>query len=203
MNNTSRIPEKSAFTLIELLVVIAILGILMSLLFPAVGAAIDAAKKLQAKNDATQIAAAIMHYYTEYGRLPSPDGKGTSPAADGIYAAASNGIIGTLMGITNGTLVDNPRQIVFLEVADVSKKNGKSGLDANGNFIDPWKNVYQIMLDYDYNNTLNITYGATTSAGGTTNEPAVRKTVGVFNISNSVSSPSASNSYKHVVTSWN
>ena len=187
----------AAFTLIELLVVIAIIGILMSLLFPAVGAAIDAAKKAQAKNDVTQIATAITAYYTEYGKLP-PNGASAS-TNETPFDATSNGIVGVLMG-TNTS--NNPRQIVFLEVSDVSKKKGKSGLDANGNFIDPWGNTYQVILDYDYNNTLAIPYGATTSAGSTTNE-TVRKTVGVFNIKSSSSTNSASNSYKHVVTSWN
>ncbi len=59
------------FTIIELLVVVAIIGVLMSLLFPAVQGALDSAKKAQAKNDAMQIATAIVAYDTEYGRLPS------------------------------------------------------------------------------------------------------------------------------------
>ena len=37
------------FTVIELLVVIAIIAILMTLLFPAIQSALDAAKKAQAK----------------------------------------------------------------------------------------------------------------------------------------------------------
>ena len=59
------------FTMIELLVVVAIIGVLMSLLFPAVQGALDSAKKAQAKNDAVQIATAIVAYDTEYGRLPN------------------------------------------------------------------------------------------------------------------------------------
>ena len=58
------------FTVIELLVVIAIMAILMTLLFPAVQSALDAAKKAQAKNDVTQIATAMVAFDTEYGRLP-------------------------------------------------------------------------------------------------------------------------------------
>ena len=61
------------FTIIELLVVVAIIGVLMSLLFPAVQGALDSAKKAQAKNDAMQIATAIVAYDTEYGRLPSTE----------------------------------------------------------------------------------------------------------------------------------
>ena len=65
------------FTIAELMVVVAIIVILMSLLFPAVQGALEAAKKAQAKNDVTQIATAIVAYDTEYGRLPS-----TNPAPE-------------------------------------------------------------------------------------------------------------------------
>ena len=174
MNKTPRVPEKSAFTLIELLVVIAIIGILMSLLFPAVNSAIDAAKKAQAKNDVTQIATAVTAYYTEYGKLPPNGMDGTSPTADAAYNVdTNNAIIGTLMG-TNTTC--NPRQIVFMEVSDVSTKKGKSGL-SNGTFIDPWGNLYYIALDYAYNNHLDV------STNGTmTTNLNVMKTVGVWNL---------------------
>ena len=53
------------------MVVVAIIVVLMSLLFPAVQGALEAAKKAQAKNDVMQIATAIVAFDTEYGRLPS------------------------------------------------------------------------------------------------------------------------------------
>ena len=60
MNNTPSLrrfaSNASAFTLIELLVVISIIAILASLAFPAVGGAMDSAKKTTAKNAAEQIA---------------------------------------------------------------------------------------------------------------------------------------------------
>ena len=196
MNKTPRVPEKSAFTLIELLVVIAIIGILMSLLFPAVNSAMNAAKKAQAKNDVTQIATAVTAYYTEYGKLPAT---GTPPTTTATLSAASNTIIGILMGTD---IVNNPRQIVFMEVP--TRKGTKSGLDTNsGNFVDPWGNTYQITLDYGYSNTITIPVGSDTSAGGTDSQ-TVRKTVGVFNIGPSSSTDSKTNTYyRWVVKSWN
>jgi len=195
MYNTPRNSENSAFTLIELLVVIAIIGILMSLLFPAVNSAIDAAKKAQAKNDAVQIATAVIAYETEYGKLPSK--LASAPTDDTTLPAASNGIIGILMGTDTA---NNPRQIVFLEVQDVSKKKGKSGLK-DGDFVDPWGNTYQIALDYDYNYT-NVVSSGTETKAGSTNE-TLRKKVAVFNIATSVDTKtSASNHFRHVVKSW-
>src|SRR5438046_4854319 len=60
----------SAFTLIELLVVIAIIALLMGLLFPAYRAVQNQARQTQAKNDLTQIVAAVNAFYTEYGKYP-------------------------------------------------------------------------------------------------------------------------------------
>ncbi len=68
LSNSSR--SRFAFTLIELLTVIAIIAILMGLLFPAIGAVRENARRTQAKNEVTQLVAALKHYYTEYSKYP-------------------------------------------------------------------------------------------------------------------------------------
>ena len=152
----------SGFTMIELLVVMAVIGVLMSLLFPAVQGALDSAKKAQAKNDVVQIATAIVAYDTEYGRLPN------SNAAPQVV---NSNILGALTG-TDTNL--NPRKIIFLEIQ--TSKKGKGGISPSGIFVDPWANSYYVALDGDYDNQVGVSTNGTDSTNAT-----IMKKVGVWN----------------------
>src|SRR4030095_8554625 len=113
----TRIGRLAAFTLIEMIVVILIIMVLMGFVFTAGQGVLDRTRKVQAKNDLTQIVTAINAYYTEYGRYPVPGTPSSTPddfwigdwnSADMFNVLRANGI--TWDSSTGNNL--NPRRIV-------------------------------------------------------------------------------------------
>lgn len=66
--------SKTGFTLVELLVVIAIIGVLVSLLLPAVQAAREAARRAQCTNNMKQIGLACLNFESTKGQFPTAGG---------------------------------------------------------------------------------------------------------------------------------
>jgi prepilin-type N-terminal cleavage/methylation domain-containing protein len=165
MQKNSRRP--AAFTLIELLVVIAIIAILIGLLFPAFNAVQNQARRTQAKNDLTQIVAAVNAYYTEYGKYPV--------VVDDTPIADNSDLFYTLraipMGTANAANAANPRKIVFISPPDAKDPaNPRAGIGADGQYYDPWGATYKVVIDGNYDNGIANPYGAQ-AVGGAGSDP--------------------------------
>ena len=152
----------SAFTLIELLVVIAIIAILAGLAFPVLSGMMDRAKKVQAKNDLTQIIVAVQAFYTDYAQYPIP-----SQGAEYTYDGTSNKtdkLFNDLRG--NNYAEHNPRRIAFVTFPDVKDNSQpRAGIGGDGQFYDPWGSPYRIRIDGDYDNTVGNPYDHNSGAG--------------------------------------
>lgn len=83
---------RRGFTLIELLVVIAIVGVLVSLLLPAVQQAREAARKTQSRNNLRQIGMALHNYHDAHRVFPAAYYADTvHPSRDGETFDGPNG----------------------------------------------------------------------------------------------------------------
>jgi prepilin-type N-terminal cleavage/methylation domain-containing protein len=190
------------FTLIELLTVIAIIAILMALLFPAYEAIKDQGRKASASVAIQGIVSAVKNYYTEYGKFPDmsdPAKPTTTTDTDAMVGDHNAGIpdkpnvllFCTLRAIddsANLSNVQNPRKIPFFEGKRAGNPNlPKDGFQddaAQGNattkscFFDPWGSQYNVVIDTNGDNKIDI--GSQYTDFAEPNLPRVQ--VGAFSI---------------------
>jgi len=145
-------PHRAAFTLIELLVVITIIAILVGLLFPVTGAVMRQARNTEALTQAQSIATAIRAYYTDYGRFPIDSA--TSDVVIDDEDDLSDLYKVLIASPRNDPAVQelNPRLQVFLEAKDA--RNGRSGLNDDYVYLDPWGEPFVVVIDANYDNEI-------------------------------------------------
>src|SRR5664280_2834655 len=117
--NVQRHHRPAAFTLVELLVVITIIGILISLLLPAVQAAREAARRLQCQNNLKQIGLALLSYESSNDMFP-PGGLAGSGSTNGyswwvrILPYVEQGNIFSQLNWQTGWLPSNPHDAALV-----------------------------------------------------------------------------------------
>src|SRR5205823_7668949 len=124
-------------------------------------------RRTQAKNDLTQIVAAVNAFYTEYGKYPA--------ATDDATITDNSDLFYTLRAIASGTAnagdAANPRKIVFISPPFVKDPNNpRAGIGTTtgaGQFYDPWGTPYQIRIDTNYDNQMANPYTDTTAGPAT------------------------------------
>lgn len=159
MNRRHSSCSASAFTLIELMVVVGIIALLIGFLFPVFQGVQNQAKKVQAKNDLTEIVTAVNAFYTEYGKYPLV----TADATYGSTATPNEALLNVLRA---KNVTENPRQIIFISPPDVKDPlKPRSGIGTvagtnQGRWFDPWGTAYYVAIDGNYDSQLLNPYSA-------------------------------------------
>ncbi|MGZ5005219.1 MAG: type II secretion system protein, partial [Chthoniobacterales bacterium] len=145
-------------------VVVSIIAVLIGLAFPVFQGAQNSAKNAAAKNDLTQIVAAVSAFYTEYGTYPST----YSPEMtfDGKNGNNNDKLFNELRGNQFATM--NPRNIGFIAppvAKDATKPKGGIGQN-DGRWYDPWGQEYLVRLDTDYDRQVTNPYSKNAGFSG-------------------------------------
>lgn len=156
MDRTERASRRQGFTLIELLVVIAIIGLLTAIVVPSVNGAFKSAKKARAMQMCKDIQGACQRYFSEYNRMPVPQGTKHGDA-DKLYEKDNKDVVDILILADDlkALPVVNAKSIRFLDMdsktLETYEKDKEKGL------LDPWDVPYQILLDMDFDDVIEVT----------------------------------------------
>jgi len=117
-------------------------------------------RRLAAQADIAVLRQASLTFFSEYGRWPGArPAQGDDPRYGHQYPNQEFlHALRSVEGPGNLGYAQNPKRIVFLEVGIAGP--GRSGLDAQGEFLDPWGQPYQIVPDADLDDVCRIPYSA-------------------------------------------
>lgn len=171
-------PRAAAFTLIELLTVIAIIATLMGLLFTAIIAAKNQARRAEAGASVREIVSACKSYQTDYGKFPSvPQARIAVANGEFIYAygdinegrcAVSNdGLFDVLRSIGRGANTGyalNHRKVTYIMTKVAADKgnprggfcDGKDFIGNQGQYMDPWGSQYCVVFSAGGDESLDM-----------------------------------------------
>ena len=146
--------------------VITIIGILAAMAFPGAKGVLDKARKAATENMALQVRTAISAYYTEYRRYPVPKG-----SSGETTIRSDETLMDILLGADGNKY--NPRGISFY--SGKKAKGSKGGLVMNsgggGQLVDPWGELFYVIMDTDYNNRVEAPFSKKGDQGGNNTVP--------------------------------
>ena len=140
-------------------------AIVIGLLFVVIGTSLPAwwsLKRYRAhsmvQSDMAVVIAATRDFHSEYGIWPSEHSGeyGDYRYGRGVANAQMFNVLRAIDGEGNRDHQVNPRRIEFIRISESDE--GLSGIDAVGNFVDPWGQQYQIVLDTDMDDVCDIEY---------------------------------------------
>lgn len=106
------------------------------------GRALERAKAQRAAIEAKSIGVAVEAYFIERGRLPVASGE--QGVADRLYQGAQSEFVMQVLAGLNGDL--NPERTVFIPLPEAGTP---------GQFKDPWGDQYLLMMDNDYDGSVD------------------------------------------------
>lgn len=191
-------PPRKGFriTVPEVVIGMIVVGVLLAMLFPIPSHPYEASGRAKAKQDALSIVHAVEQYTTEYQQNPKLDPTVTDDLRDeaaGDPAAGLRLSNATLFNILrdidrapNANHVQNPKHQVFFGAPAVSDaKRPKEGFvetagggGVQGAFYDPWGAQYNIVLDSNSDNVIDLKDFYPDLSGA----DAPRISVGVFSL---------------------
>jgi len=125
--------RRCAFTLVELLVVISIIGVLMSLLLPAVQNVREAGRRVSCSNNLYQLGRAIQHYASAHEVLPASGI--VDPPVNKTYESRSGRMFSWLVLILPQLEQQSLYAQFNFEVSVLQQSKGPQGLEPQENHL--------------------------------------------------------------------
>ena len=133
----------------ELAILAGIAVIILSVVLPAVWAVYLHRPERMARADLRRLVDAGRRFNAEYGVWPARDSAegGDIRFGQDVPNWELVNALRAVDGPGNVNHMTNPRRIVFLELKPY--ETARSGVDKNGEFLDPWGTPYQVVVDAD------------------------------------------------------